>query len=249
MDKSKEQWWRDWFNDIYMDVYAHRDDSSAENEVYTTFNQLSLTKNSTILDLCCGNGRHCRAITKEGYVKIIGIDYSFPLLQHAVSKSPAISYIRGDMRLFPLDMKSIDAVVSFFTSFGYFKTNIENLTVLQEISRVLKSSGVFMLDYLNPSQVRKNFEPMTEKKHGDITIQEIRSLSDDGERIEKEIHIKNWGGQDHVYHESVRLYEIEEMKEMLESSELIIEKVYGDFACNPFEADSPRMILFGKKRT
>lgn len=83
-----EHWWRTWFNDIYMDVYAHRDDSEAEKEAGLARSMLSLRDHHAILDLCCGNGRHCRALRRLGFNNVIGLDFSYPLLRHALTEKP-----------------------------------------------------------------------------------------------------------------------------------------------------------------
>ena len=238
-------WWRDWFNDIYLDVYAHRDDASAEREARAAADALSLQPQDRILDLCCGNGRHCRALKRLGFENVTGLDYSFPLLRHAQSEKPRAHYVRGDMRLLPLRDGGLDALVTFFTSFGYFKTNIENLKVLQEMRRALKAGGRYFIDYLNPDYVRAHFEPESERKRGEYCIRERRSFSDDGERVEKEILIENWGGETRTYHESVRLYSYSDMREMLDCADLVLDGVYGDFDGAAFDASQPRMIVWG----
>ena len=247
-NKTKDDWWREWFNHVYQDVYSHRDENQADNEIQGALDILPLKSSDRILDLCCGNGRHCRALKRAGWTKIIGADYSFPLLKHAISEPPRARYLRADMRLLPFGNGCFDALLSFFTSFGYFKTNVENLSVLHEISRVLKPGGYYLLDYLNPSYVKDHFEPETVRKHGEFTIRERRWFTSDGERVEKEITIDNWGGKDHRYHESVRLYEFDEMKGMLESAELVVQDVFGSFDGTAFDSTQPRMILFGPRQ-
>ncbi|MEW6235555.1 MAG: class I SAM-dependent methyltransferase [Candidatus Omnitrophota bacterium] len=244
---APDAWWREWFNHIYLDVYAHRDDSGADKEIQAALAFLPLRPSHRILDLCCGNGRHCRALRKAGYGRVFGVDYSYPLLRQSIAESPSAHYLRADMRLLPFPGDSFDAWLSFFTSFGYFKTNVENISVLHEAARVLVHGGMFLLDYLNPDCVRRTLEPETEKKYGDYVIKERRFLSEDGERIEKEIVIENWGGKDHRYFESVRLYTLDEMKEMLESANLHLQGVHGSFLGEEFSPDSQRMILFGTK--
>lgn len=251
-EKTKEPfapdaWWREWFNHIYLDVYAHRDDNEADEEIKAALAFLPLQPSYRILDLCSGNGRHCRALRKAGYNRIFGVDYSYPLLRQAIAESPSAHYLRADMRLLPFPGESFDALLSFFTSFGYFKTNMENIGVLHEAARVLVPGGLFLLDYLNPDYIRQTLEPETERTHGDYIIKERRYISDDGERIEKEIVIENWGGKSHRYYESVRLYSLDEMKEMLESASMLLQGVRGSFQGEEFGQESPRMILYGTK--
>lgn len=247
-NKHKEDWWRSWFNSVYLEVYSHRDDNQAIEEVKTTLSLLPLQPGHRIVDLCCGNGRHCRALYDAGYRHITGIDYSFPMLKSARTENPHIHTIRGDMRLLPIRPASQDALLSYFTSFGYFKTNTENLLVLHEIARVLKPGGWFLLDYLNPNHVKASIEPESEKEFGEYKIIERRRISGDDERIEKEIIIQNWGGTDRTFYESVRLYSYQEMKDMLAGADLFLLGSLGDFLGKHYEANSPRMILFGTRK-
>ena len=245
---AREEWWRDWFNTIYLNVYPHRDDAEAALEIHTTLSVIPLQPQHAILDLCCGNGRHIRSLRQRGFSRAIGLDYSFPLLKHALAEKPRASYVRGDMRILPFHDGRFDAVLSYFTSFGYFKTNIENLEVLYEMARVLKSGGWFLLDYLNPDHVRATFSPESTRQHGDYSIHERRFFSEDGERIEKEITIQNWGGEDRRYYESVRLYTREELQEMLHVSDLFVLGELGSFDGRGYSADMPRMILYGVRK-
>lgn len=244
---SSDAWWREWFNDIYLDVYAHRDDASAEREVSATVEALELEPSARVLDLCCGAGRHSRAFLKQGFERVVGIDYSYPLLRFGMSERPRACFVRGDMRLLPLLESSLDAAAMFFTSFGYFKTNIENLSVLHELNRVLRPGGRFLIDYLNPDHVRETFQPESERRHGEYCIRERRWFSDDGERIEKEIRIDNWGGRNRVFVESVRLYSHDDIRDMLANAELQVDGTLGSFEGEAFSASSPRMIVYGRK--
>lgn len=247
VDPSHDGWWKDWFNSVYLDVYSHRDDRQAAQEIETTTSILPVFPYHHILDLCCGNGRHVRALQKAGFKRVVGVDFSYPLLKSAQSLSKG-NYVRGDMRLLSFAPRSFYAVLSYFTSFGYFKTNVENLRVLHEISRILQPGGWFLLDYLNPNHVRRNYVPETVKQHGEYAIREVRSFSKDGERIEKEIIIQNWGDREHRFRESVRLYDYKELMEMLRSADLHIVGALGSFDGESYNPDSPRMILYGSRR-
>ncbi len=244
----KEDWWRTWFNTIYMDVYAHRSDEEAQEEVQTTLSVLPLLKHHKIVDLCCGNGRHSRALYDVGYQKVTGIDYSYPLIKHAKGENSRIKFIRADMRMLPLRKSSQDGLLTYFTTIGYFQNNTENLQVLHEISSVLKPGGWFLIDYLNPHYVKANFEPETVKQHGEYQVIERRKFTEDQERIEKEIIIKNWGGTDRTFYESVRLYSYDDMIEMLSSTDLHVLGCLGSFDGRFYEKNSPRMILFGTRK-
>ncbi|MDX9755507.1 MAG: class I SAM-dependent methyltransferase [bacterium] len=247
MENSQETWWREWFNEIYLEVYAHRDDPSAVEEVRAALQAAPARPADQILDLCCGNGRHCRGFQALGYPHVLGIDYSFPLLRHAQAAGALTGYVRADMRRIPCRDQQFEAVFSFFTSFGYFPTDQENHAVLAEIARVLKPGGWFLMDYLNPAHVRAHYIPQTKKTQGSYHIQEQRSLTADQTRIEKTITLHNTAGQTHTFHESVRLYEREAMLAMLSSAGLSVSGILGDFQGQEYSLAAPRMILHGTR--
>ena len=76
----------------------------------------------------------------------IGLDYSAPLLDLARRRDRHLFLVRGDMRSLPFSDGSFAAVVNFFTSFGYFLRESENVSVVAEIERVLRPGGAFLCD-------------------------------------------------------------------------------------------------------
>ena len=76
----------------------------------------------------------------------IGLDYSAPLLHLARRRDPRLGLVRGEMRSLPFPDGTFAAVVNFFTSFGYFLRESENVAVVAEIERVLRPGGAFLCD-------------------------------------------------------------------------------------------------------
>ena len=62
---------------------------------------------------------------------------------------------RADMRMLPFCSGSFAGLVNFFTSFGYFSDEEENLRVAHEMARVLKKNAVFLFDYLSDRSFNK----------------------------------------------------------------------------------------------
>jgi len=241
-----EPWYIKSFQKDYLKIYSHRTEEAAKIEMDQILNVLLPKPNSTILDLCCGNGRHSRQLAKRGY-KVTGIDLSRDLLVEAKNNEYAdrIRYIQSDVREIPFE-EEFDYVFNLFTSFGYFEDLDENRKVFQAIHKALKQNGTFLIDFLNPGYIRKNLVPESQRIVEDMTIIEKRKI-EHGQVI-KEIIVQESGESDRYYEERVNLFELKEMKAMLEQSRLQLEKVYGDFDLNPYhEVDSPRMILIGKK--
>jgi len=240
-------WYEKWFGKEYVLVYQHRNESEAKQQVDFLLNHINISKDAKILDLCCGNGRHAIELKKLGY-DVLGVDLSSELLDVARLKA---SESNLDLKLYKCDMREIpyenefDLIVQFFTSFGYFETDDENLRVLSAISKALKKDGQFMIDYMNPDYVTSNLVEKDEKKISDeISIIQERWI--ENSRINKKITIiKN--GETLFYNESVRMYSLQEIKDMLNNVGLILNETYGNFDGSEYNEDSMRMILIGSK--
>ncbi len=240
-------WWADWFNEHYLDVYPHRNRESARAEAHAAIEWLRLSAENSVLDLCCGSGRHLYWLFEEGITQSVGLDFSVALLKEARKKiSPEPYLVRGDMRRLPFS-GCFDAVLMFFTSFGYFDTDEENSQVLREIIQVLRPGGGYLIDYLNAWKVKATLEAETVRTQGDSTIHEIRRIVDGGRRVKKEIFIKRNGKEDR-YEESLRLYSPPELLAMFEILDCMPDKVYGDFDGSAFRTDSDRVILVRSPR-
>ena len=242
------EWFKRWFGEEYLLIYEHRNIEEAEHEAKAINEILGLKRNDLILDLCCGPGRHDISFARMGY-RVIGMDLSMPMLKIASKTIPPDKkfprYIRGDARSLPFKNEAFNIVLNLFTSFGYFDDS-ENRELLKSISRILKSDGHFLIDYLNPVKVISELvEESTKEKEG-IKIVEKRKIDIENQRVEKTI-ILNWNNHSQTFLESVRLYTLEEMLTMIKNAGLETKGVLGSVEREPYNDSSERMILFGSK--
>ena len=151
--------------------------------------------------------------------------------------------IRADMRALPFCSASFAGLVNFFTSFGYFSDEVENLEVVYEMSRVLLKNGVFLFDYLNVAhELQKLIERETRQTPiGRAVIERWFDASD--RSFNKRITI----GQ-RRYLERVRGYDLGEITAMFGACDLSIQDVFGDFDGSIYRSSSPRLILVGRKK-
>lgn len=240
------EWFERSFGNDYLIVYKHRDMAGALREVRRMIDWLELPRNATILDLCCGMGRHALALSDFGY-RVTGLDLSDVLLAQAreLDKAGRVHWVKGDMRHIPLSDK-FDAVVNLFTSFGYFVEDGDNVQVMREIARMLRPDGNFIIDYLNLDYVTRNLVPHSEKTDGNLRIEENRRIEDGF--VKKEIVIREAGSEERRYLERVKLYGADDMRRMAEMAGLAVEQIYGNYDGNDYVREtSPRMIVVGGK--
>jgi len=233
-------WYREWFGEEYLELYAHRDEHEARRQV-AFFRERFADVDGVILDLACGTGRHLTELNSEGYVAV-GCDLSFTLLRAGIDEHGLLPVARADMRSLPFCSGSFSGLVNFFTSFGYFATEEENLQVVREMARVLCVGGIFLFDYLNVDrELEKLVESETlETPSGPVQIE--RWFDPRDRSFNKRITI----GQKR-YLERVRGYDLDEISTMFTSSGLSIREAFGDFDGAPFDAASPRLILVGSR--
>lgn len=244
-----DNWYANWFGLDYIRLYPHRDTAEAERQVSFLLKAMSgLSRGARVLDLCCGAGRHTRLLAERGF-RVAGVDLSATLLARANEDGRQYHLARSDMRRLPFG-PIFDLVTNFFTSFGYFSTNAENRQILEAIDSVLAPGGRFLIDYLNPDQVQASLVPESRTRLPDGSeVLQRRRVDQKTRRVEKNILIRESGGEKRSFRESVRLYSREEMAGMIKQTGLDLDAVHGDFAdgAAPFGPESPRMILIGRK--
>jgi len=243
-------WFEDWFGQDYLKVYPHRDEDEARQQIDFVEKSLPLNHGDSILDLGCGGGRHARSLSGRGY-RVTCLDLSPVLLSLAKSQSPGdgcyLQFVRADMRRLPFRLR-FDAVLSFFTTFGYFETDEENLATLLSIKNALSSNGRFLQDYMNKPYVINHLVRMDSKTGNGFEVLQERHYDMNTERIEKKITLKE-GADVREYFESVRLYTLDEMERLLARAGLRLDAIYGDFEGNPFTEESPRLVMMGRRET
>lgn len=101
----------------------------------------------TVLDVCCGTGRHARGLARRGY-RVTGLDASAYALEQARRADPTSRYVQGDIRALDTFETRFDSVLLLWQSFGNFD-EASNLAILQQIRDVLNPRGRFVLDIYN----------------------------------------------------------------------------------------------------
>lgn len=237
-------WWESWFGEEYLELYPHRDLASARREVTFALEHLG-SGVAPLLDLCCGSGLHALRFAEKGH-RPVGLDYSAPLLELARARRESLPLVRGDMRALPFRDGAFRSVVNFFTSFGYFVRERDNVAVVTEIERVLLRGGKFLCDTFGREHVLARLVPEENRSTADRQYRIRRWWDPETQRVQKEIEVRR-GGSTETFRESVRAYAPDELIEMFREAGLEVESVWGDFDGSPLAPDSPRTILLARK--
>lgn len=237
-------WYKEWFGEEYLELYSYRDESEAEEDVEFVIRHLAGPQPRAVLDLACGAGRHTAALRRRGY-RTLGVDLSMTLL--AIMRAQGLPRVAGDMRRLPFTDGSFDWILNFFTSFGYFEAERENFRVLEEIVRVLSPGGRFLIDLMNPGPALDGLKPRDAHRLDGREAEIERWYDAASQRIQKRIVVRAPGEPPRTFLESVRLYQPEEVTIGLRWAGLEVDALYGSFHGEPYERDSQRLIVIGRK--
>ena len=217
-------WWRTLFNSIYLktDGDVVENDRNTARDVDLLIRAAGLEPNDRILDLCCGQGRHCLELARRGFKQITGFDRSRYLVRlarkRAKTEGLSVSFHEGDARRFRFPEESFHCVALLGNSFGYFDREEDDLAVLLGAQRVLRTGGILAMDLADGEWLRSNFEKRSwewiDQNH---FVCRERSLASDGVRLvsrEVVVHAEKGVIADQFYAE--RLYTRGEISHMLE---------------------------------
>jgi len=182
------------------------------------------------------------ALRRRGF-HALGIDLSILLLAH----EPRVPAVAGDMCCLPFPDTTFGWVLNFFTSFGYFERERQNFRVLEEIVRVLRPGGRFLIDFLNRDRVLAELKPREQQEVAGRQVEIERWFDAATQRINKRIRLAVTGRARRTYLESVRAYTREEVTIGLRWAGLEVDSLFGNFHGDPFDRDSERLILVGHR--
>jgi len=217
----------------------------------TDFIQSILLKKGTVLDLCCGTGRHSIILQRRGWA-IIGLDLSKNLLTIAkrAMKKDRVEFplVRADMRHFPFRNMVFDSVICMFTSFGYLPSESEDMKSFKEVRRTLRKGGKFLLDLANKDHLIKVFHEREWAEFEPFYMLEKRSLDLQKSRLLSQWTIirKDTKEVKSLEHK-VRLYTFKRLRQMLSDAGLKVKNVYGGYDRKEFSSDSSRMIVSAER--
>ena len=134
-----------WFGYFHLPIQ----DKRTELETKFISSVAPLPAFSRIGDICCGMGRHSRALSSQGY-DVTGIERDPAAVKFSVQAGGGPTYIEADILTYRLESESFDAVVLMGQSFG-FGTAHENQAILDSLAKSLRAGGRILLDLWCPS--------------------------------------------------------------------------------------------------
>lgn len=134
------------------------------NDIKLTWSQPGMSqlkklakKSNIILDLGCGEGSRLLKVEGETTAKLFGVDISKTAIKEAKVKLKKANLVVGDLENLPYDKDEFDLIYSFFV----FEHLDNPEKVIDEVDRVLKNSGYFIVVCPNYGSPNRSSPPFT----------------------------------------------------------------------------------------
>jgi SAM-dependent methyltransferase len=244
------QWFEndDFWREMFPHMFPPERFAAAAGDV-TKILALSGFSGRTVLDLCCGPGRHSVEFARRGY-QVTGVDRSSFLLDRARQRSAeagvSVEWIADDMRHFQR-LAAFDLVCNIFTSFGYFETEEEDLRVLRNVYESLTGDGIFLIELLGKERLARNWlsSICTECPDGSLLLQRPQ-VRNDWRRIHNEWTLIG-EGRTRTFHFEHNIYSGRELHDRLLAAGFHHVQLFGDLAGAPYGLDALRLVAIARK--
>lgn len=220
----------------------------APREVQAMVSLLALKPGARVLDLCCGVGRHSLELGRRGF-QVTGVDRTASYLEEAQRRATEqgleIEFVQADMRTF-LRPGAFDAVLNYFTSFGYFSTEEEERQVLANACASLRPGGRLLMDMMGKEILARVFTERGWHEEDGKLILEERKLAPDWSSLDNRWIIIEDGERREVTM-TVRQYSAAELSRLLKDAGFQRVDVYGSLSGAPYDMEARRLVVVAHK--
>ena len=250
-DVRDTAWWSTYFDDVFLRIYRPlKDDALTGTEVDAVCELLGLDEGAAILDVGCGWGRHSLELTRLGF-RVTGVDLSARLLEEAAAAARTedldIEWIRRDMRQLDFDGR-FDAVLSMFSSLGYFGSEEDDLAALRGMRTAVAPGGRLVLETMHRDVIAREFveRDWWETPAGDVVRVE-RSFDALAGVSHEVLHWRDAAGNMGEKPHSIRIRSATEWQDLLERAGWHPVEWIGGWDLEPFTHLSERLIVLAER--
>lgn len=222
--------------------------TAALRQVDQVISLLDLRPGDTILDLCCGPGRHSLELARRGF-RVTGVDRTAAYLQRAYAQAEreglAAEFVQADMRDFCRPY-AFEAAMMMFTSFGYFEDPEENRRVLANVHHSLRTGGKLVLDTMGKEILARVFQERDWSEQGDALLLQERRVVNDWSWMENRWILLR-GPERREFRVSHWLYSGAEMSALLVDAGFSSVELFGDFDSTRYDHTARRLVAVARK--
>lgn len=230
-------------------MFSERVIAAAPQDVENIIALLGLQPGASVLDLCCGVGRHAIELARLGF-RVTAVDRTQDYLDRASARAEkeglSIEFVCADMRAFCREA-AFDAVVNLYTAFGYFEDIEEDRQVVRNVWRSLVPGGAFVLELMGKEVLARIYQARdwAELEDGSLMLQE-RTIARDWSWMENRwILIRD--GERTEFQLGHRVYSAAELKGLLTGCGFAQASAYGNLGGAPYDQAARRLVVVAQK--
>jgi SAM-dependent methyltransferase len=217
-------------------------------EVEAMLALLGLSPGARVLDLCCGVGRHSLELARRGF-QVTGVDRTEVYLAEARGRASKegleVEFVREDMRTF-VRPEAFDAVINYFTSFGYFESEGDDRRVVENAHSSLRPGGLLLIDMMGKEILARIFSERGWREEDDVLILEERKVAPDWSSVYNRWIILK-GGERREVTLTTRQYSAAELSKLLKGCGFDRVAVYGDLSGAPYDMQAKRLVVVAQR--
>lgn len=223
-------------------------DNSLQRADYAAYLQLASSA-SHILDLGCGTGTLLTAIAEQyPHTTLVGVDPAQAMLDIAQQKTNHVRWVNSTAEALCLDIK-FDLIILSGHAFQVFLTQEQRIAALQTMQRHLTADGTIVFDSRNPT-VEEWREWTPELSRESLSTQEFVEIilwndvaEQNGIVRYQTFYQQGESGSIFRAESDIAFPTLSDITQALESCDLKIRHLYGDWQLNAFQENSPEMIF------
>lgn len=221
---------------------------SASFEIDNLIMLADLKPGDSVLDSCCGQGRHSIILADRGF-QVTGVDITEPYLkiarERAVEKELDIEFIKEDILKFTRE-NAYDGATNLYNSLGYFDDPDDDMVYFKNIYRSLKPGGKFIIECTGKEILSRDFRDCFWYEYDDFKIMVEYSVNLNWTELETRwIFLKESKETDAVFRH--RIYSALELAHLLSEAGFKQVEFWGDYDGIPYDQNAQRLIAIAEK--
>lgn len=239
-------------NSVYEAVFKPNDEVTTQ-EVDGVIQYLDLDSESKVIDVCCGSGRHVIGLRNKG-IQAFGIDISGSSITKAQLDGEKLGYndifFQGDIRTTEMVnslSQSYEVAINMFNSFGYYVDDDQQRELLIGVHKLLRPEGRFLMHIPSKEFILSNFNRESTYSINGIQVVLKRNFDYKTSRLITHAHVDQYEGNPEDLVIDMRIYDDEEISDLLMHEGFEKIEIYGDFNGNKFDERSKNIVLISQK--
>lgn len=255
LEAQDDEWWTSFHVAEMADVLLSRSDEQLATTLEFLERELKLSAGDHVFDQCCGSGDLAIPLANRG-IRVTGCDLFEPYIERA-RRATAQRSLDIEPRFFCADAfdfvpdEPVDAVINWYSSFGYAAADDVNQQMLDRAFEALKPAGLLALEVPNIAGLLRGFKDVLVQhgmsSDGPVTLERTCIPDFAAGLLRQRWEWQVEGREPKVRHSALKMYMPNRVCELLREAGFVDLELFGSDEGEPFEMDSPRLLVTATK--